>query len=57
MNIWQSYEQEHGYLVHFVHLANTLLEHEESAQGNHVLRCNFAKYLPIFKNFHSQTQQ
>ena len=35
-NIWQSYEQERGCLVHFAHLANTLLKDEESARDNHV---------------------
>jgi len=30
---------------------------EESARDNHVLACNFAKYLPILIFFHSQTQQ
>jgi len=32
MNIWQSYEQERGCFLHFVHLANTLLKDEESAR-------------------------
>jgi len=30
-NIWQSYKQEHGCLMHFVLLASTLLKDEESA--------------------------
>jgi len=30
-----------------VRLANTLLKDGESARNNHVLVCNFAKYLPI----------
>jgi len=47
INIWQSYKQERGCLMHFARLANTLLKDEESARGNHVLACNFAKYLPI----------
>jgi len=50
VNIWQSYKQESGCLVHFAHLANTLLKDEESARDNHVLACNFAKYLPIKNN-------
>jgi len=37
--------------VHFARLANTMLKDEESARDNHVLACNFAKYLPIF-NIH-----
>jgi len=56
VNIWQSYKQERGCLVHFVHLANTLLKDEGSARDNHVLACNFAKYLPI-KTIHWQVQQ
>ena len=36
MNIWQSYKQERGCLVHSAHLANTLLKDEESARDNHV---------------------
>jgi len=34
-------------LMHFAHLANTLLKDEESARDNHVLACNFAKFSPI----------
>ena len=47
VNIWQSYKQERGCLMHFVCLGNTLLKDEESAGDNHVFACNFAKYLPI----------
>ena len=36
VNIWQSYKQERGCLVHIAHLANTLLNVEESARDNHV---------------------
>jgi len=50
VNICQSYKQERGCLMHFAHLANTLLKDEESARDNHVLACNFAKYLPIKNN-------
>ena len=35
----------------FVRLATALLKDEESARGNHVLACNFAKYSPIKKIF------
>jgi len=42
VNIWQSYKQERGCLVHFVRLAITLLKDEESARDSHVLACNFA---------------
>jgi len=45
--IWQSYKQERGCLIHFARLTNTLLKDEEGARDNHVLACNFAKYLPI----------
>ena len=49
-NIWQSYnKQQRGCLMHFARLANTLLKDENSAQDNHVLVGNFAKYLPIYK--------
>jgi len=47
VNIWQSYKQERGCLMHFARLANTLLKDEESARDNHVLAGNFAKYSPI----------
>jgi len=57
VNTWQSYKQERDYLVHFARLANTPIEDEESAQDNHVLSCNVAKYSLILKCFHSQTQQ
>ena len=33
--------------MHIARLANMLLKDEESARDNHVLACNFAKYLPI----------
>ena len=47
MNIWRSYKKERDCLMHFAHLANTLLKDEESARDNHVLARNFAKSLPI----------
>jgi len=47
VNVWQSYKQEDGWLVHFMHLATTLLKDEESARNNHVLARNFAKYSPV----------
>ena len=47
MNIWQSYKQERGCLMHFVRMANTVLEDED----NHLVACNFAKCSPIKKNF------
>jgi len=45
VNIWQSYKQERGCLMHLVRLANTLLKDEESARDNDVLACNFAKLI------------
>ena len=48
-HIWQSYKQECGFLMHFASLANRLLNDEESARDNHVLACNFAKYLQFKK--------
>jgi len=57
VNMWQSYKQERGCLMHFARLANyALLKDEESARDYHVLACNFAKYLPI-KKIHRQSQQ
>jgi len=47
VNIWRSYKKERDCLMHFAHLANTLLKDEESARDNHVLARNFAKSLPI----------
>jgi len=35
--------------MHFARLVNTLLKDEESAEDNHVLACNFAKYSLILK--------
>ena len=59
VNIWQSYKQERGCLVHFVRLAYTLhvLKDEESTRDNHVLACNVAIYSPILKVLQWQTQQ
>ena len=45
----KSFKQERDCLIHLTRLANTLLKDEESARDNHVLACNFAKYLPIQK--------
>ena len=47
VNIWQSYKQERGCLIHFARQAKTLLNDEGTARVNHVLACNFAKYSPI----------
>jgi len=47
VNIWQSYKQDPGCLMHFARLANTLPKDKESARDSHIFACNFAKYLPI----------
>ena len=47
VNTRQSYKQERDCLMHSARLASTLLKDKESARDNHVLACNFAKYLPI----------
>ena len=35
VNIWKSYKEERGCLMHFARLANTLLKDEKSARDNH----------------------
>ena len=47
VNIWQSYKQESGCIVHFARLATTALKDEESERDNHVVACNFAKYSQV----------
>ena len=51
VNIWQSYKQERGCLVHFARLANTLLKDEESARDNRILARNYTKFSKISKTF------
>jgi len=51
VNIWQGYKQDHGYLVHFARLANTLLKDGESARDNHVLASNLARVFTDFNFF------
>ena len=43
MNIWQ----ERGCLVYFLSLSAVGWPGSQTARNNHVLACNFAKYLPI----------
>jgi len=50
VNIWQSYKQEGGCLVHFVRLATTLLNVEEVHDTIHLVARNYAKYSSIKKN-------
>jgi len=38
-------------------VANTLLKDDESARDNHVLACNFAKYLPNIHQFKKITNR
>jgi len=51
MNIWQSYKQEGGCLVHFVRLTTTLLSRRKCTTQSTFFACNYAKYLPIRKVF------
>jgi len=44
VNIWQSYKQERGCLMHFARLANTPLKGEESARDNDVFASNFTQF-------------
>jgi len=52
VNIWQSYKQEHGCLVHFVCLQATIYTAKRrrkcTAQSTFFVR-NYAKYSPILK--------
>jgi len=48
VNIWQSYRQERGCLVHFLRLSAVLWPGAQSARDN-VLASNFAKYSLIKK--------
>jgi len=45
VNVWQSYEQERGSLVHFFRLSAVCWPGVQSARDNHVLACNFTEYL------------
>jgi len=48
VNIWQSYKLECDYFVHFYRLLAVCWQGTQTARGNHVLDCNFAKYSPIY---------
>jgi len=50
-NFFPKLKQQRGCLMHYAHLANTLLKDEESGRDNHFLACNFAKYSPILLFF------
>ena len=55
VNIWQSYKQERDCLVHFLRLLTVCWPGAQSASDNHALACNFAKYSPILKIFHTHS--
>jgi len=44
VNVWQSYKQECGCLMHFARLATTLQKDEESARDNHVVVPTYPGY-------------
>ena len=44
VNIWQSYKQVGGCLVHFVFLTTTLLKDEQMHDTIHLFACNYPKY-------------
>ena len=44
MNIWQSYKQERGYLVHFVRLATKLLSQQYNSFKSHLKTHLFAHH-------------
>ena len=46
VNVWKSYKQERGCLMHFARLANTLIKDEESARVNF-----FLKSVKIWQNY------
>jgi len=52
VNIWQSYEQEGGCLVHFMCLATTLLQTKKMHDRPtiHICARNYAKYSRILIN-------
>ena len=45
--MWKSYKQERGCLAHFLRLLAVWWPGAQSAQDNHALACNYAKYSPI----------
>ena len=49
VNSWQSYKQERGCLMHFLHLLAVWWPDAQNARDNHVLACNFEKYSLIKK--------
>ena len=51
VNIWQSYEQDGGCLVHFMCLATTLLQTKKMHDTIHLCARNYAKYSRILKMF------
>jgi len=51
VNIWQSYKEEGGCLVHYVRLATTLLQVEDSALHNAPFARNFFESMPEKRQF------
>ena len=49
--MWKSYKQERGCLAHFLRLLAVWWPGAQSAQDNHALACNYAKYSPILMSF------
>jgi len=50
LNIWQSYKQEDGCLVHFLRLLQQCTGQAHKVHKTQdVLACNFPKYSPIWK--------
>jgi len=57
VNIWQTYKQERGCLMHFVRLANTLLKDEEVHETITFLIVTLPNIFYRFKKIHSQTEK
>jgi len=58
VNIGQKYEQERGCLMHFVHVANALLKHEENARDETITFLQVTlPNIHWFKKIRWQTQQ
>jgi len=57
VNIWQTYKQERGCLMHFVRLANTLLKDEEVHETITFLLVTLPNIFYRFKKIHSQTEK
>jgi len=57
VNIWQSYKQERGCLVHFLRLLAVWWIGAQNSRDSHVLACNLVRLIHRFStNFYRQTQ-